>query len=234
MSLTKLSFGIGLDAIYRNVSLDVKSMGHVLIGGRSGCGKTTLTKNIVKQLIEEEDCNLYIIDPKRIDFVAFAERIPIVTEVDEVEILITEMVEMMENRYHKMSEEKTDKCDKKYQVLIIDELAALNQRLSKKCMIYLERLLQMGRAANIRVIIGTQRPDSRTISPQIKANITTVIALQTATSSNSRVLLDDKGAELLEKYHAIIRSDVFLKKEITLLPPIGEETKSNNKFIIGD
>ena len=222
---------IGLDVNFQPTYITPKTMGHVLIGGRSGSGKTTLVKNLVEQFLCIEKTRVYIIDPKRIDFVKFADQIPIVTEADEAEILITELVTLMEERYQAMSEAKTDKCDRSWQILIIDEFAALNTKLSKKCMMYLERLLQMGRAANIRVIIGTQRPDSRTISPQIKANITTTIALQVATASNSRVLLDDKGAEMLEKYHAIVRNDEFRKKEITLDGPIGEPNTLNLRFV---
>nr|DAI27467.1 MAG TPA: DNA TRANSLOCASE FTSK [Caudoviricetes sp.] len=202
---------IGVDTMNNVVYDDIAKMPHMLIGGQTGSGKSVFIRNIIQSL---NNCEVDIIDMKGLDFDDLGKNT--ISEVGESLELIRRLVELMDNRY------KNKRTNAKRRVLIIDEYADLvmqtgkekheigvfdeNGKLKTKTTTIdtrkqletdLTRILQKGRAANINVIIATQRPSADIVAPIIKANCPVKACLRVATAKNSEIILDEAGGERL-------------------------------------
>jgi len=190
-------------------------MTSILVGGTSGGGKSVFLKTVVIGLAmnaSPEDVKLVLIDPKRVTFTDMKElphlKCPILMDQKSaLEMLIT-IVDEMESRYRSLEKACCEditlynqNSDRRmtHQVIIIDEYADLI--IDKKTRDQLEhlilRLCQKGRAAGIHIILATQRPDVKIVTPIIKANLQLKIALKVTSQTNSMIILDQPGAEYL-------------------------------------
>lgn len=202
---------IGVDTMNNVVYDDIAKMPHMLIGGQTGSGKSVFIRNIIQSLT---NCQVDIIDMKGLDFEDLGKNI--ISEVSEALMLVKKLVHLMDERY------KNKRVNAKRRVLIIDEYADLvmqtgkekheigvfdeNGKLKTKTTTIdtrkqletdLARILQKGRAANINVIIATQRPSADIVAPIIKANCPVKACLRVATAKNSEIILDESGGERL-------------------------------------
>lgn len=202
---------IGVDTMNNVVYDDIAKMPHMLIGGQTGSGKSVFIRNIIQSLT---NCQVDIIDMKGLDFEDLGKNI--ISEVPAALMLIKKLVHLMDERY------KNKRVNAKRRVLIIDEYADLvmqtgkekheigvfdeNNKLKAKTVTIdtrkqletdLARILQKGRAANINVIIATQRPSADIVAPIIKANCPVKACLRVATAKNSEIILDEAGGERL-------------------------------------
>lgn len=202
---------IGVDTMNNVIYDDIAKMPHMLIGGQTGSGKSVFIRNIIQSL---NNCEVDIIDMKGLDFDDLGKNI--ISEVSEALMLIKKLVHLMDERY------KNKRVNAKRRVLIIDEYADLvmqtgkekheigvfdeNGKLKTKTTTIdtrkqletdLTRILQKGRAANINVIIATQRPSADIVAPIIKANCPVKACLRVATAKNSEIILDEVGGERL-------------------------------------
>ena len=202
---------IGVDTMNNTVYDDIAKMPHMLIGGQTGSGKSVFIRNIIQSLT---NCQVDIIDMKGLDFEDLGKNI--ISEVSDALILIKKLVHLMDKRY------KNKRINAKRRVLIIDEYADLVMQTGKEKYreMYLDengetkyrtitvdtrkmletdlsRILQKGRAANINVIIATQRPSADIVAPIIKANCPVKACLRVATAKNSEIILDEAGGERL-------------------------------------
>ena len=202
---------IGVDTMNNVVYDDIAKMPHMLIGGQTGSGKSVFIRNIIQSLT---NCQVDIIDMKGLDFEDLGKNI--ISEVSEALMLVKKLVHLMDERY------KNKRVNAKRRVLIIDEYADLvmqtgkekheigvfdeNGKLKtknttidtrKQLETDLTRILQKGRAANINVIIATQRPSADIVAPIIKANCPVKACLRVATAKNSEIILDESGGERL-------------------------------------
>lgn len=202
---------IGVDTMNNVIYDDIAKMPHMLIGGQTGSGKSVFIRNIIQSL---NNCEVDIIDMKGLDFEDLGKNI--ISEVSEALILVKKLVHLMDERY------KNKRVNTKRRVLIIDEYADLvmqtgkekheirvfdeNGKLKTKTTTIdtrkqletdLARILQKGRAANINVIIATQRPSADIVAPIIKANCPVKACLRVATAKNSEIILDESGGERL-------------------------------------
>lgn len=202
---------IGVDTMNNVVYDDIAKMPHMLIGGQTGSGKSVFIRNIIQSLT---NCQVDIIDMKGLDFEDLGKNI--ISEVPAALMLIKKLVHLMDERY------KNKRVNAKRRVLIIDEYADLvmqtgkekheigvfneNGKLKAKTVTIdtrkqletdLARILQKGRAANINVIIATQRPSADIVAPIIKANCPVKACLRVATAKNSEIILDEPGGERL-------------------------------------
>ncbi len=198
---------IGVDTQNNVVYDDIAKMPHMLIGGQTGSGKSVFIRNIIMSL---QDCDIVVLDCKMIDYADLrSEHCRILTEREDAIKAINDLVRLMELRYRAMYPEKTRR-----KVLIIDEYADLVMGLGKEkrkddegktytvdtrkeMETSLCRLLQKARAANINVIIATQRPSADIVAPIIKANCPVKACLRVATAKNSEIILDEAGGERL-------------------------------------
>mgnify|MGYP000900929521 FL=1 len=203
---------IGVDTMNNVIYDDITKMPHMLIGGQTGSGKSVFLRNIIQSLT---NCHIDIIDMKGLDFEDLSKNI--VSEVGRSLELIQCLSELMDGRY------KDKKTDAKRRVLIIDEYADLVMQTGKEVRYRIDgykkngepimnqytydtrkeletnlaRILQKGRAANINVIIATQRPSADIVAPIIKANCPVKACLRVATAKNSEIILDESGGERL-------------------------------------
>lgn len=187
------SIPIGIDTMNNVVYDDIANMPHMLIGGQTGSGKSVFIRNIIMSL---KGCDVSVVDCKMIDFADLnGQYCTVIEERDEAIAHINHLVKLMDQRYRRKIK------NGKRKVLIVDEYADLIMGLEKDEKKEFEqslcRLLQKARAANINVIIATQRPSADIVSPIIKANCPVKACLRVATAKNSEIVMDEAGGEKL-------------------------------------
>lgn len=187
------SIPIGIDTMNNVVYDDIAKMPHMLIGGQTGSGKSVFIRNIIMSL---KGCDVSIVDCKMIDFADLdGQYCTVIEERNEAIAHINHLVKLMDQRYRRKIK------NGKRKVLIVDEYADLIMGLEKDEKKEFEqslcRLLQKARAANINVIIATQRPSADIVSPIIKANCPVKACLRVATAKNSEIVMDESGGEKL-------------------------------------
>jgi hypothetical protein len=194
------------------VTHDFKRDPHLLIAGGTGSGKTSFLHNLLFHLIKTNDCYIIPIDFKgtelpRYEVFRYPESAAHATDAVGI---TAELVDIMERRYEifrrnnvKDVEEFNEKVSAniKHIFLVIDELADAMVRSGDKrdaLEMNLVLLAQKARAAGIHLILATQRPTVDIVTGTIKANIATRVALKMATKTDSKVILDEDGAETLQ------------------------------------
>lgn len=198
----------------RRMWMDLAQNPHMLIAGTTGSGKSVLLQNIIANLLNYNDVDIFLVDPKRIEFSEYEKKIKsihVVYSYDETVELLDGFLELMEDRYNRL---RAGHCssDMKPMVLIIDEFADLIMQ-DKNDVFYssLCRLAQKCRAAKIHIILATQRPSVNIINGAIKANFPARIACRVASHVDSKVILDSSGAEnLLGKGDALVKDNFRL------------------------
>jgi S-DNA-T family DNA segregation ATPase FtsK/SpoIIIE len=195
----------------KRIWMDLAQNPHMLVAGTTGSGKSTLLHNLIANLINYNEVNLTLIDPKNIEFSQYEgkfDNINVLYSYDEALAKLKEMLEVMEARYLLMRH-GTPVTDFQKVVIIIDEFADLIMQ-DRDDMFYtaLCRLAQKCRAARINIILATQRPSVNIINGTIKANFPARIACRVASHVDSKVIIDGSGAEtLLGKGDALLRDN---------------------------
>lgn len=188
--------------------LDLKECPHVLIAGTTGSGKSVALHSFIGNSLRLLDTSLCLIDTKRVEFEPYniLPNVSIANDYSEALNMLKAIYREMEYRYKCMATESSKEFGNV--ILIIDELADLVlQQDSHEFSQLLCRVLQKSRAAKIYVIAATQRPSVDIVNGAIKANLPCRIGFKTATSVDSRVVLDQVGAQSLAgKGDAIVKS----------------------------
>ena len=203
----ELEFVMGLGSEGEAVTANLKDLPHLLIAGATGSGKSVALHNILCGLISThspKDLRLILIDPKQLEFTAY-EGLPhlatdVVTSANEALLIVQELSHVMEVRYEDLAEQGVRSAHETSMptiVVAIDEFADFRLDLGRDFEIELLRLAQKARAAGIHLILATQRPSVKVITGDIKANFPARLALKTASSVDSRVILGTSGAESL-------------------------------------
>ncbi len=218
---SSIMFAMGKDVANRKVYGDISKMIHLLVAGSSGSGKSVFLGSLIISLIYKyspEELRLILIDPKKTEFVLYND-LPhlmineIITDVGKAVQSLNWAIGEMNRRYtlfEQMSRtgkyvvnldqyneqlEKKDRLPKI--VIIIDELADLMLAAKKEMEDRIQNLTQKARAAGIHLIVATQRPSTDVITGVIKSNLPTRVAFYVATDVDSRVILDQTGAQKL-------------------------------------
>lgn len=191
---------------------DLANAPHVFLGGTTGSGKSVCLNAILLGLLTYSDAKkiqFALIDPKKVEFSIWRNYKylfgSIATDSVSAAILLEQLVQEMEARYERFSAldvkdivEAQNKGDgAKWIIVAVDELADLVMQ-DKSCEEFLERLAQKGRAAGIHLILATQRPDAKTFSGILRTNCPTRIALRVSRASESKIIMDEDGAERLQ------------------------------------
>lgn len=198
---------LGKDLDGKNTYTNLSKAPHILVGGTTGSGKSELLHTFIASLImrrEKNPCHLILIDPKRAEFSVYKNRngIDLITDMTKAVEKLSWAVDLMEERYRILEQ---NKCKDIYElgdpnmypyVIIVDELADLMMQ-EKDAEKHIIRLAQKARACGIHLILGTQSPRHDVITGLIKSNIPTKIALHTTSQMESRIILDQGGAEKL-------------------------------------
>lgn len=196
----------------QKVWMDLMQNPHLLVAGTTGSGKSTLLNNIVANALNYNDAQIFLIDPKRIEFGEYEahlkSRVQVYYSFDDSLELLGNMIDIMEERYDKIRA-GIDSILLKPMLVIVDEFADLIMQ-DKGDLFYknLCRLAQKCRAAKISIVVSTQRPSVNIINGAIKANFPARIACKVASHVDSKVILDGSGAEnLLGNGDALLRDN---------------------------
>ncbi len=214
---SKLSFALGKDIGGNCIVGNISKLPHLLIAGTTGSGKSVCMNSLILSLLYKgrpDEVKLIMIDPKMVELGIYNGiphlYVPVVTDPKKAAgALQWSVVEMMK-RYRAFSElgvrdlenynrirKQQGETTEPQVVIVIDELADLMLVASKDVEESICRVAQMGRAAGMHLIIATQRPSADVITGLMKANIPSRIAFAVSSSLESRIILDQSGAEKL-------------------------------------
>ena len=187
------------------ICLDMLKQPHLLIAGSTGSGKSVLINSLIYTALYQSPnrCKFILIDPKRVELVDYKvlpHTISYSSEILNILKALQYSVDLMEKRYKQMQRQRIKKSNDTDIYIIIDEYADLIIQAKKQVEPHIIRLSQLGRAANIHLILATQRPTKDIITGAIKVNLDSRIALRCSTAQDSRNILDAKGAETLPRY----------------------------------
>ncbi len=178
---------------------------HLLIAGATGSGKSVIINGLIyTAIIQSPATNQFIlIDPKRVELVQYRylpHTIDYSSEPFEMVASLTYAMMITENRYKEMQKRGIKKYTGSHIYVIIDELADLMTTNKKEVQPLIQRLAQVGRAANVHIIAATQCPLATVIPTPIKVNFDARVGLRTRSKQDSRNILDMTGCELLPRY----------------------------------
>lgn len=213
---SKLRIVLGKSVDGAPIVADLTTMPHMLIAGTTGSGKSVCVNAVISCLLLQnspDDLKLVMVDPKRVELTGY-NGIPhlvsnVVVDLERIVSVLKWVTREMDERYKKFSAAsarnildyngKLGPNDAKlpYLVVIIDELADLMMLAPEETEKVLARLAQMARATGIHLILATQRPSVDVVTGLIKANFPSRISFAVASGVDSRVILDQPGAEKL-------------------------------------
>lgn len=214
---SKLSFSLGKDISGQCVVGNIAKLPHMLIAGTTGSGKSVCMNSLILSLLYKarpDEVRLIMIDPKMVELGVYNGiphlYVPVVTDPKKAAGALQWSVVEMLKRYRLFSEIgvrdlasynkhclETGEQTMPQVVIVIDELADLMLVASKEVEESICRVAQMGRAAGMHLIIATQRPSADVITGLMKANIPSRIAFAVSSAMESRIILDQAGAEKL-------------------------------------
>jgi len=211
---SKLGIALGEDVGGRVITYDIGKMPHLLIAGTTGSGKSIFIHNILSSILfraTPQEVKFILIDPKRVELILY-EGIPhlltpVVTDMDKAPSVFKWAVEEMERRYKLFEQARVKNIDTynaksgiqvmPYLVIVVDELGEIMIKDPAGVEKSIIRLAQMGRATGIHLVLAVQRPSREVITGLIKANISCRVAFQVLSQVDSRVIIDQVGAEKL-------------------------------------
>lgn len=216
-SKSKLSFALGKNISGETIIGNIAKLPHLLIAGTTGSGKSVCMNSLIISLLYKarpDEVKLMMIDPKMVELGVYNGiphlYVPVVTDPKKATGALQWSVVEMLKRYKLFSEDRVrdlkgynaNRAEKgeptlPQVVIVIDELADLMMAASKDVENSIVRIAQMGRAAGMHLVIATQRPSADVITGLMKANIPSRIAFAVSSAMESRIILDQSGAEML-------------------------------------
>ncbi|MDP2683505.1 MAG: FtsK/SpoIIIE domain-containing protein [bacterium] len=216
-----LPFLLGETAEGNPLWVDMSKNPHLLVAGSTGSGKSCFLHALIANAAKREDTKLHLIDTKRVDFGIYNDRdlrLLVHGFADDyngaIEVLKSAYV-IMEARYQYMSQHGIRSVEQRPNLfnkilIIIDEAADLMlYNKTKEFEHLLVRLAQKARAAGIYLVLATQRPSTDVLTGLIKSNFPARVSCKVATKIDSRVVLDQHGAENLAG-----RGDAIIKQSL--------------------
>ena len=223
---------LGKDVSGSALTVDLSTLPHLLIAGRTGTGKSVCLNAIISSILmtrTPDEVRMLMIDPKMVELSGYGRlphlMHPVVTDMRKAEAILAWAVEKMEERYQLLAragvrhissynqlgeEELFDRLEVESEeektlipqhlpfiVIVADEMADLMMTAGKEVEQHIIRLAQKSRAVGIHLILATQKPTVDVITGLIKSNLPARIAFQVASRTDSRVVLDENGADKL-------------------------------------
>ncbi len=231
-SRMKIPIYLGKDVSGNAMTVDLASLPHLLIAGRTGTGKSVCLNSIIVSMLMTrgpDEVRMLMIDPKMVELSGYRKlphlMHPVVTDMKKAEAILAWAVDKMEERYALLaragvrhvsvynqlgdeelreriqpaSESEWEEVPKQlpFIVIVADEMADLMMTAGKDVEQHIIRLAQKSRAVGIHLILATQKPTVDVITGLIKSNLPARIAFQVASRTDSRVVLDEMGADKL-------------------------------------
>ncbi len=216
-SSSPLTMALGKDIVGKPFVTDLKKLPHLLIAGTTGSGKSVGINAMILSLLYKnspDQLRLLMIDPKMLEFSTYNDiphlLTPVITKPKQAIAALNNMVAEMERRYELMADTRTKNIENynekikntdaeylPYIVVIIDELADLMMTSGKDVEVSIARLAQKSRACGIHLIVATQRPSVDVVTGLIKANLPSRISYRVGQKIDSKIILDQMGAESL-------------------------------------
>ncbi len=228
----KVPLFLGKDVSGNPLVVDLASMPHLLIAGRTGTGKSVCLNTIISSMLmtrRPDEVRMLMIDPKMVELSGYGRlphlMHPVVTDMRKAEAILAWAVDKMEERYALLAragvrhitsynqlgrEELLERCRLEdpdeaelipdhlpFIVIVADEMADLMMTAGKDAEQHIIRLAQKSRAVGIHLVLATQKPTVDVITGLIKSNLPARLAFQVASRTDSRVVLDENGADKL-------------------------------------
>lgn len=204
---------LGVDPVGIPVVFDLTSAPHLLVAGTTNSGKSVTLHAIICSLLSRHGMDvvrLCLIDPKQVEFAPYKGLPHLLTEDPITDMAVAKATldavcdemgkrekQLAKRGFKNLSEWRAQRDDAPaYYVVCVEELADLIMQ-HPEAEVPLVRLAQKGRASGIHLVLATQRPDSVTLSGLLRTNVPSRIALSVQKAAESRIILDDTGAELL-------------------------------------
>ncbi len=223
---------LGKDVAGNPMVIDLASLPHLLIAGRTGTGKSVCLNSMIVSILmtrRPDEVRLLLIDPKMVELSPYSRlphlMHPVVTDMRKAEAILAWAVDKMEERYELLAragvrhisvynqlgreeliermqpqdeeEQKRIPTHIPYVVMFVDEMADLMMTSAKEVETHIIRLAQKSRAVGIHLVMATQKPSVDVITGLIKSNLPARISFQVASRTDSRVVLDEMGADKL-------------------------------------
>lgn len=223
---------LGKDVAGNSMVVDLTTLPHLLIAGRTGTGKSVCLNTIIVSMImtrRPDEVRMLMIDPKMVELSPYKclphLMHPVVTDMRKAEAILGWAVEKMEERYQLLAragvrhlsvynqlgeeelmermcpqneeERRAIPLQMPYIVVVADEMADLMMTAAKEVEGHIIRLAQKSRAVGIHLVLATQKPTVDVITGLIKSNLPARISFQVASRTDSRVVLDEMGADKL-------------------------------------
>lgn len=213
-----LAVALGKDSIGRPYMADVAKMPHLLVAGTTGSGKSVALNVMICSILYKsspDKVKFIMIDPKAVELSIYDGiphmLAPVVTDSKLASSVLKNVATEMDRRYNLFKEKEVRGIDSyndivskdgsaepmPYVVVIVDEFADLMMVAGKEVETSIIRIAQKARAAGIHLIIATQRPDANVITGLIRSNMPARLGLRVSQKINSRIILDQNGAETL-------------------------------------
>lgn len=211
---SKLGIVLGKDVAGRTYVYDISKMPHMLIAGTTGSGKSIFIHNIMLSILYKanpQEVKFILIDPKRVELNRYAGIphliTPVVTDMEQAPSVFKWAVVEMEKRYKLFEQAKVSNIDQynersgiqamPYIVIVVDELAEIMIKDPMGVEKSIIRIAQLARATGIHLVLAVQRPSINVVTGLIKANISCRVAFSVSSQIDSRVIIDQPGAEKL-------------------------------------
>jgi S-DNA-T family DNA segregation ATPase FtsK/SpoIIIE len=212
-----LRFALGQDVAGNAVAADLAGMPHLLVAGATGSGKSVCVNAIITCMMLQntpDTLRFIMVDPKRVELTGYNGiphlLAPVVTDIERVVGVLQWVTREMDSRYQKFADigarniqdynqraAAENKPHLPYLVVVIDELADMMMIAPDQTERLITRMAQLARATGIHLIISTQRPSVDVVTGLIKANFPARISFAVASGTDSRVIIDQPGAERL-------------------------------------
>ncbi len=228
----KIPLFLGKDVSGNPLTVDLATLPHLLIAGRTGTGKSVCLNAIISSILmtrRPDEVRMLMIDPKMVELSGYGRlphlMHPVVTDMRKAEAILAWAVDKMEERYallaragvrhissynqlgeeelmERLQPENDEQRDAipdhlPFIVIVADEMADLMMTAGKEVEQHIIRLAQKSRAVGIHLILATQKPTVDVITGLIKSNLPARISFQVASRTDSRVVLDEMGADKL-------------------------------------
>jgi S-DNA-T family DNA segregation ATPase FtsK/SpoIIIE len=211
---SKIATALGINVSGQPCIMDIAKMPHVLIAGATGSGKSVAINTFMCSMLfraSPAEVKFILVDPKRVELTAYNDiphlLVPVIVEPKKVVSALKWAADEMDSRYKRLAEVGVKNISSYNElaghvamssiVIVIDELADVMLFAPAEVEESITRIAQMARAVGIHLVLATQRPSVDVITGLIKANIPARIAFNVSSMMDSRVILDNPGAEKL-------------------------------------